>query len=140
MSEIVIKQTDESECQNSGSFLQTPFWCSFKSRHGWTYRRFLIDGKECGVLIRSFCKKMFSIAYIPLFPKFQNTELQDKTKIALTLNKTAQALKQFLPKNTIAVRFDPDISFDSPEERNDFNAELTKLARSNSIKLKKSSV
>ena len=140
MSEIVIKKIDESKCQNSGSFLQTPFWCSFKARHGWTYRRFLIDEKECGVLIRSFCKKMFSIAYIPLFPKIQSTELQDKTKIALTLNKIAMALKQFLPKNTIAVRFDPDISFDTPKARNDFNAEIIKLAHSNSIKLKKSSV
>ena len=37
-----IKPIDSTKNINNGTFLQTPFWCEFKSRHGWQYRRFLI--------------------------------------------------------------------------------------------------
>ena len=128
MFDIKIKEITESAHPNDGSFLQTPFWCEFKARHGWKYRRFLLetdtflpddqkqdhcdhdgaseaDNCGCGtntgssgeccstggeaaahmgqsvspakkggpvkteiaVLTRTF-KKLFTIAYIPLFP------------------------------------------------------------------------
>ena len=96
MFDIKIKKIESSAHENDGTFLQTPFWCEFKARHGWTYRRFEIEytlpplnasDKECAdghnnekaeainvknelaVLNRSFTKGFFSIAYIPLFPK-----------------------------------------------------------------------
>ncbi|MDD7532943.1 MAG: hypothetical protein SPK18_02230, partial [Treponema sp.] len=137
MFNIKIHKIESSAHENDGTFLQTPFWCEFKARHGWTYRRFEIEytlpplnadegcekskktlkhrerpseagqkqssglflaslqatelrrGKcdgilrqddgtpvqgdnvraELAVLNRSFAKGMFSIAYIPLFPK-----------------------------------------------------------------------
>jgi lipid II:glycine glycyltransferase (peptidoglycan interpeptide bridge formation enzyme) len=92
MYKIEINQITESKHQNDGTFLQTPFWCQFKSRHGWTYRRFNVnytlpaeqDDNECtksqvkqdlnksfelAVLNRSFAKGLFSIAYIPLMPE-----------------------------------------------------------------------
>ena len=104
MFDIKIKKIESSAHENDGTFLQTPFWCEFKARHGWTYRRFeveytlpplnaeenaceksketlkLVQGdseakqgdcvrSELAVLNRSFAKGVFSIAYIPLFPK-----------------------------------------------------------------------
>ncbi|MCR5612804.1 lipid II:glycine glycyltransferase FemX [Treponema sp.] len=136
MSEITINQIDNSKHTNDGSFLQTPFWCSFKARHGWTYRRFLIEGNECGVLNRSFCKGLFSIAYIPLFPRFEKTESQLPEKLC----QIAAALKPFLPKNTIAIKFDPDIIFDSPEERDTFNRAVIDASRKNHLNIRKSKV
>ena len=45
MFDIEIKQIESAAEPNNGTFLQTPFWCEFKARHGWTYRRFLINAK-----------------------------------------------------------------------------------------------
>lgn len=140
MSTIVVTKTDVSACPNNGSFLQTPFWCEFKARHGWKYSRFSVSGKECGVLTRSFCKNMFSIAYIPLFPFFSGEEKKDAEKIASELRNTALALKPFLPKNTIAVRFDPDAVFDTPEERDSAVKEIAEAAKKHSLNVKKSGV
>ena len=96
MFNIKIHKIESSAHENDGTFLQTPFWCEFKARHGWTYRRFEIEytlpplnaeegcekskktlkqvqgdnvRAELAVLNRSFAKGFFSIAYIPLFPK-----------------------------------------------------------------------
>ena len=99
MFDIKIKSIESSAHENDGTFLQTPFWCNFKARHGWTYRRFEVEytlpplneknedcdkpqpgspmlstdittvHSELAVLNRSFAKGTFSIAYIPLFPK-----------------------------------------------------------------------
>lgn len=142
MSEFNVKEIDKSEKPNGGSFLQTPFWCSFKARHGWTYRRFFIeenenkDGKECAVLNRNFCKGFFSIAYIPLFPKFKNpTE-----DFVIQLCKTAEALKPYLPKNTIALKFDPDIIFDTPELRDEFNKNAAVVSEKKHLNIKKNRV
>lgn len=134
MSEVLVTQINESKHPNDGSFLQTPFWCTFKSRHGWTYRRFSVDGNECAVLNRNFCKGLFSIAYVPLFPKVSD---KDPSSLAENLCKTAEALKPYLPANTIAIRFDPDLIFDTPEERDAFNIEFKTAAKKNGLNIKK---
>ena len=95
MFDIKIKPIESSAHENDGTFLQTPFWCQFKARHGWTYRRFEVEytlpplnsndegcdksssavvstgsttvRSELAVLNRCFAKGAFSIAYIPLF-------------------------------------------------------------------------
>lgn len=97
MFELKINEITDSKLPNNGTFLQTPFWCEFKTRHGWSYKRFNVeytlkaeahfdpaDIKDCdhnqgakdlnksfelAVLNRSFAKGMFSIAYIPLMPE-----------------------------------------------------------------------
>ena len=89
MFDIKITKIDKSAKPNEGTFLQTPFWCEFKTRHGWTYNRFNIETKlsadyleelkaqgcekspftdgnyfksfELAVLNRSFVKGMFSV-------------------------------------------------------------------------------
>ena len=136
MSQIIVKEIDKSEHTNDRSFLQTPFWCSFKARHGWTYRRFLIDGEECAVLNRSFLKGFFSIAYIPLFPRLENT----REDLASTLCDIAVSLKPFLPENTIAVKFDPDIIFDSPESRDEFNLKTVSSVKKLHLNIRKNKV
>ena len=209
MFNIQIHKIEKSSHENDGTFLQTPFWCEFKARHGWTYRRFEIEytlpalnaeegcekskehlnqvqgdkiRQEVAVLNRSFAKDFFSIAYIPLFPKlpYECTpeELLDKAfddestvpealegtdtteatansvlinqeiitpetqtiEFAHFLNELASALKPELPSNTIAIRFDPDVSFSSPEDRDLFNYGMKMVSYADRLKLRKNSV
>lgn len=194
MFNIQIHKIEFSSHENDGTFLQTPFWCEFKARHGWTYHRFEIEynlpplnadegcekskdplkqvqgdiiRKEVAVLNRSFAKGFFSIAYIPLFPKlpYECTpeDLLDKAfddegdtaalagqeiitpetqtiEFAHFLKELAAALKPELPSNTIAIRFDPDVAFSSPEDRDLFNYGMKTVAYADRLKLRKNSV
>ena len=195
MFEIKILEINNSTNTNTGSFLQTPFWCQFKARHGWTYKRFNIeytlkasahndeaDLKDCNhnkapgdlhktfemsVLNRSFAKGMLSIAYIPFMPQlpFECTpsEIIDKAledndnqmavisqeivtpetqtiEFAALIDELAKALKPYLPKNTIAIRFDPYVNFDNPEDRDAFNYGMKMVAFADKLKLRKTEV
>ena len=204
MFNIQIKEISNSKHQNDGTFLQTPFWCEFKARHGWSYKRFEVEytlpplnanedacdkstsvvvsagsttvRTEDVVLNRSFAKGAFSIAYIPLFPKLPyectpeeliNKAFEDENnaenavvstssttvfseeiitpetqtiEFVHLLNELAAALKPQLPKNTIAIRFDPDVSFSTPEDRDLFNYGMKTVAYADRIKLRKNSV
>ena len=144
---------DSTKQTNEGSFLQTPFWCQFKSHHGWTYKRFKLEVTyaeqtniaEVSVINRSFAGGRFSIAYIPLFPKlpFEPQEIspQDQTiEFANLLHDIAFALKSELPKNTIAIRFDPDVAFDSVEERAEYNHGIRIISFADRLGLKKNHV
>ncbi len=148
---------------------------------------------ELAVLNRSFAKGMFSIAYIPLFPKlpYECTpeEVLDKAfsddneavveceqserientsekvsirpsdysttsvisqeiitpetqaiEFAHFLSELAIALKPELPKNTIAIRFDPDVSFTNPEDRDLFNYGMQLITYADRLKIRKNSV
>ena len=204
MFDIEIKQIETASEPNNGTFLQTPFWCEFKARHGWTYRRFLINAKlpaefsqndendchkneqidqndqnlpakntaysfeksfELAVLNRSIAKNAFSIAYIPLMPElpFECTppDVIDQAfdeegvsvikeeivtpetqtiEFAWLLHDLAISIKKFLPNNTIAIRFDPNIILFSPEERDHFNHGMKIVSFADRLKLKKSKV
>ena len=203
MFDIKIQKIESSSHENDGTFLQTPFWCEFKARHGWTYRRFKIEytlpplnaeegcekstvvealettvRTELAVLNRSFAKGFFSIAYIPLFPKLpyectpeelldkafsddtENTlvESAETTTNSVLINQEiitpetqtiefchflselAAALKPELPSNTIAIRFDPDVSFSTPEDRDLFNYGMKMVSYADRLKLRKNSV
>jgi lipid II:glycine glycyltransferase (peptidoglycan interpeptide bridge formation enzyme) len=206
MFNIQIHKIEFSSHENDGTFLQTPFWCEFKARHGWTYHRFEIEynlpplnadegcekskdplkqvqgdiiRKELAVLNRSFAKGFFSIAYIPLFPKLpyectpeevlnkafddeNNTDSEvvstgsttetsiinqeiitpetQTIEFAHFLKDLAAALKPELPSNTIAIRFDPDVAFSSPEDRDLFNYGMKTVAYADRLKLRKNSV
>ena len=205
MFNIKIHKIESSAHENDGTFLQTPFWCEFKARHGWTYRRFEIEytlpplnaeegcekskktlkqvqgdnvRAELAVLNRSFAKGFFSIAYIPLFPKLpyectpeevldkafsdetENTVVEpvettvnsvlinqdiitpetQAIEFAHFLSELAIALKPELPKNTIAIRFDPDVSFTNPEDRDLFNYGMQLITYADRLKIRKNSV
>ena len=141
MSGVQIQKLDFSINGNDGSFLQTPFWGLFKSRHGWNLIRARASfgagalGQkqfDFSILVRSFAKGFFSLAYVPLFP---NAELLQAAGVlgteaganeggknfSLLLSELAQAAKALLPQNTICVRFDPQVEFASPQERDGFN-------------------
>lgn len=190
MYDIKISEIEKSEHENDGTFLQTPFWCSFKARHGWTYKRFLVkcifkmeesDENSCtkssllerkgyqnefelAVLNRSLCHNLFSIAYIPLMPNLpfectkkeviqsafdeENAVISEEIvtpetqtiEFAWLLRELADALKPYLPKNTILIRFDPDVVFEDAEERDLFNHGMKIISFSDNLKLKKSKV
>lgn len=167
MYNINLQLIETSSHVNDGTFLQTPFWCEFKSRHGWEYRRFrvnftkitqksqilqIFDDKndEIAVLSRNFCKGFFSIAYIPLAPKVlqyltssassAESACDYTIEIAHYMHDLAVALKPHLPSNTIAIRFDPDIIFDNPEDRDYFNFGMKTVCFADRLKLKKNKV
>lgn len=197
MFKIDINKIENTTHVNDGTFLQTPFWCEFKSRHGWQYNRFnvnvvfpkelqadineneqkcvnnnsktddFVKQFEIAVINRSFCKGKFSIAYIPLMPKLlfecTPTEILEKAfdengeqvsvieeeivtpetqtiEFANFLSEFASELKKKLPKNTIAIRFDPDVIFETTDERDAFNYGLKTVAFADKLKLKKNKV
>ena len=120
---------------------------------------------EFSVLTRSFAHGLFSIAYIPLFPQlpFECTPEEtiedaldsDETTViekplvtaetqtiefAHLVKEIAAALKPYLPKNTICIRFDPAVSFGTPEERDAFNYGLKRVSFADRLHLRKNSV
>ncbi len=56
------------------------------------------------------------------------------------LNELAFALKPYLPKNTIVIRFDPDVGFSTPEDRDMFNFGVKTVAYADRLKLRKNKV
>ena len=195
MFDIKIHKIESSAHENNRTFLQTPFWCEFKARHGWSYRRFEVEytlpplnsnedicdksketlkqvqgdsvRQELAVLNRRFAKGLFSIAYIPLFPKLlykcTPEELLKKAfddegdtsalagqeiitpetqaiEFAHFLSELSIALKPQLPSNTIAIRFDPDVSFNTPEDRDLFNYGMQLINYADHLKIRKNSV
>ena len=125
-------------------FLQTPFWAEFKACHGWAPLYFVEDLenerslKPCtlsqaqtedkqtvvSVLTRSFslAKLKFSLAYIPMYPETKNKDghlasEEEKKAYLEHLISLADILRPHLPSNTLFVRFDPPLDFDTLEER-----------------------
>lgn len=195
MFDININKITESKTPNEGTFLQTPFWCEFKTSHGWQYNRFDVNVKlskayieslkaegcekstftneaynksfELAVLNRSFLKGLFSIAYIPLMPELPfectseeviNAAMTDDgetvtvvnqefvtpetqtIEFAFLLSELSKALKPLLPKNTMVIRFDPEVTFTNLEDRDLFNYGLKTVAWADKLKLKKNKV
>lgn len=195
MFDININKITESKTPNEGTFLQTPFWCEFKTSHGWQYNRFDVNVKlsksyieslkaegcekstftnedynksfELAVLNRSFLKGLFSIAYIPLMPELPfectseeviNAAMSDDgetvavvnqefvtpetqtIEFAFLLSELSKALKPLLPKNTMVIRFDPEVTFTNLEDRDLFNYGLKTVAWADKLKLKKNKV
>lgn len=96
------------------SFLQSPFWASFKSLHGWNSRVFVLsdyaayaacdDGSVyLSVLFRSF-SGLFTIAYVPMGP---DVCCKDPALQGSLLSELARLMGPFLPRNTVLIRFDP---------------------------------
>ncbi|MBP5330143.1 MAG: peptidoglycan bridge formation glycyltransferase FemA/FemB family protein [Spirochaetaceae bacterium] len=114
-----------------GSFLQTPFWAEFKSRHGWKYFRFKVsdtDKEEISVLVRTFAC-FFSLAYIPLAPVCgDNTNINEYFE---SLIKITEQIKSLLPARTIFIRFDPPVSFSDNFTQDDFKKVISKYSKLN---------
>lgn len=128
-------------------FQQTRFWAEFKAAHGWKMLPLDIrisrtggaeadsgGSQEAGsaffrvfVMVRSFAKGLFSVAYVPLFPIFDadSASAQDFCEV---LEKVALALRPHLPDNAICVRFDPMLEFGSASDRDGFVREARSCA------------
>ncbi len=131
--EITQTNEDMETWFNQEPYLQTKFWADFKSMHGWKAFRYDVkfslenDSKKISnfsisILVRKFAK-FFHLAYIPMGITLEkNSFLTDyKSDEYLTLlEEFAKTIKKFLPKNTICIRFDPPMDFDSPTERDEF--------------------
>lgn len=96
-------------------------------------------------MVRSFAKGLFSLAYIPLFPNKEilsslNEGEVDGLKFLAFLQDLSDSLKGLLPKNTICVRFDPELEFLSPQERDSFNESARMAAKKAGLKCVKNKV
>ena len=192
MSGANVKKLEFSPSGNEGSFLQTPFWGLFKSRHGWKLIRVrasfgaeenrskaqdcaakenALKDQEAGgfdfsIMVRSFARGFFSLAYVPMFPNaeaFKALQAQEGgvandsagTKegglsgfaaalspkvFCASLDQLAAALKALLPANTICVRFDPQVEFSTPAERDSFNADARLAAKKGRFLCEKNAV
>ena len=161
MFDIKIKEITTTTHTNDGTFLQTPFWCEFKARHGWKYKRFALEvcfaeknttgeelseaiqHSEVSVLTRSFAHNLFSIAYIPLFPKllFENMSAEEQTpELAAFIYELAKELKNYLPDNVIAIRFDPYIDFETLDDRKIFNVGMKTVCFADKLRIRKNKV
>ena len=90
------------------------------------------------VLVRSFAKGLFSIAYVPMYPLFHSDSVS--AEFCEVLEKIAIAIRPHLPKNAICVRFDPMLEFDLAQARDDFVREVNAFACKNGRSLKKARV
>ena len=136
------------------SFLQSAFWAAFKARHGWQSVFFVIEdtgggitvrqvaphesteGQQCAsVLVRTFKKGPlhFSVAYAPMYPVFPSIEVAQRgdsfeAVFADVLSDFAHKAAPFLPQDTLCVRFDPALDFDSLAMRDEFAKQFTAQA------------
>ncbi len=183
MSGVTVQKLEFSPSGNEGSFLQTPFWGLFKSRHGWKLIRARASfgaGElsqkqfDFSILVRSFAKGFFSLAYVPMFPSAEvlqaagvgandspnaneggvandsaSAKEGGKANVAAApspkvfcalLDEIAVALKALLPANTICVRFDPQVEFSAPDERDAFNKSVKAAAKKGRFLCEKSAV
>lgn len=109
-------------------FLQSPFWASFKSQHGWSSKRYTIKALQndtsfsfqVSILIRSF-KKIFSLSYIPMGVDLEQSGVVLEVHQYMDfLAELGRFLVPFLPRNTLCIRLDPPLDFSTVEERSAF--------------------
>jgi len=112
---IRLQIADLSICDESGSFLQSGFWGSFKARFGWEALAFravwkkdalcpeVSDNKKTLLVMRRALYPGFALAYIPWGPELP-ANFTDKEK---AIGELAKSLKEILPRDTAFIRFDP---------------------------------
>lgn len=138
-------------------FLQTPFWASFKQAHGWKALYFVsqngilkqVDSyaEESGadypltVLVRSFSLKVakMTLAYIPMAPEKMSNE-EEAVYIRRICSLALHGLKQFLPRNTVFIRYDCPLDFADCAERDSFVKQLPAIAKEYKLPIRSSSV
>ncbi len=94
-------------CISPSSFLQTPFWASFKEQHGWTPIYFRLNAGSGPVFLTVLVRRLgrfASIAYIPLGPAIDEVDPLCQGRILADLS---ALLVSYLPSNTLCIRFDP---------------------------------
>nr|MCR5288748.1 peptidoglycan bridge formation glycyltransferase FemA/FemB family protein [Treponema sp.] len=136
-----ITKLPDSSLEDSGSrFLQSPFWATFKRNHGWSFSYFHVVASykvtsfsfNLIVLVRSF-KKLFSLAYVPMGPELLENATNEqsvqhilesdfyKTDYPRLLTDLSHALRSFVPKNTMCIRYDIPLDFYTCDDRALYN-------------------
>lgn len=102
---------DLETCNSSSGFLQSGFWGSFKARFGWNARSFEAVWKPGNrmplLVIRRRLWPLVSFAYVPWGPELGPDFPADSKARNAALAEVAEALRDFLPKDTAFIRFDP---------------------------------
>ncbi|MDR0316524.1 MAG: peptidoglycan bridge formation glycyltransferase FemA/FemB family protein, partial [Treponema sp.] len=106
-----ITSADLAVCENADSFLQSTMWGTFKSRFGWKAYAFLINWAGYGerpllALSRRLAPGL-SFVYIPWGPELPADFPAGNEPRSQALIELARKLRQFLPRNTAFIRFDP---------------------------------
>ena len=120
-----LKRAELSACDNAASFLQSGFWGAFKARFGWEALSFKVSWKGCEVnspltvqpllVLRRSMAAGFpggrgpSLAYIPWGPELPSCYANDSAGElrGTAIKELALALRDFLPGDTVFIRFDP---------------------------------
>ena len=122
-------------------FQQTKFWADFKSNHGW--KSIFFEGVS--VLVRTFRLGPLkaSIAYIPLAPE-PKTEGVPSASLGMAYLKSvgdfAGRLKGLLPKNTLCIRFDFPLEYQTAALRDEANETMADNAKVTGVKVLKTDV
>ncbi len=107
--DIKIRPAPLSDCDAAETFLQSGFWASFKSAFGWTPLPFIVSRQGQAdfsllVMIRGI-KAGLKFAYVPHGPALDSAaDDAGRTELLAALSR---ALKPYLPKGTLFLRFDP---------------------------------
>jgi lipid II:glycine glycyltransferase (peptidoglycan interpeptide bridge formation enzyme) len=99
---------ERDAADGAASFLQSGFWGDFKAEYGWKPLRFMIEVEPTGqraqlLLLVRFLPAGFCFAYVPHGPEI---DLPEADRVAC-LAELSRALRPFLPRRCLFVRFDP---------------------------------
>lgn len=104
-------------------FLQDKFWINFKGEHGWTPLFYDKEGLHLSLMTRRFSLKLkkFSIAYVPMAPEYEGEVSESNTESFFRkVDSISKKLLPLLPSDTICIRYDFPIDFDTIEKRDEF--------------------
>ncbi len=141
-------------------FQQTKFWAEFKAAHNWkplyfsasengleleeassNADSFSLSDKDSQnkltVMVRnfSFLRKKFSLAYIPMAPENDFVLAKQSSQYVKIYSEIVQKIRQFLPTDTLCVRFDCPLEFLSLEEKDAFEKSIKSSAASEGVKI-----
>ncbi len=133
MNTDICVKLEKDTAQNSHttlSFLQSQFWASFKSLHGWSSSLFTVSAQiagenydlKCSVLFRSFARA-FTLCYIPLgieLPEHCSFSYVSEEYLGL-MHSFCKELLLYCQKNTLCIRLDLPVSFDTIKQQVSFN-------------------
>lgn len=134
---IPIEQEEQKELLRAQHFLQGSFWAAFKAEHGWKPLRFRCKQPEyfeCSVLLRSFSVPLIgkvSLAYVPMGADFplNRSRMADISGYAAVLSDFSVSIKQFLPENTLCIRYDIPVDCFSLEECSEYTKSLLSMGK-----------
>jgi lipid II:glycine glycyltransferase (peptidoglycan interpeptide bridge formation enzyme) len=105
---VRVSLLEHGEADEASSFLQSEFWGDFKAESGWRPLRFVLEAEHPGtgaqlLLLLRRLPAGFSFAYVPHGPEMDIPAAER----AAFLSGLSDALRPYLPRGCLFVRFDP---------------------------------